>query len=71
MENKIKIPTGIYRHYKGGVYEVIGNAIHSETLEGMVVYKSLENGGLWVRPSAMWNETVTVNGKEVKRFSRV
>ena len=50
---------GKYRHFKGGLYELIGIASHSETLEPMVVYCALYGeGGLWVRPAAMWNEIV-------------
>ncbi len=65
--NEIKL--GKYRHYKGNEYEVIGIAKHSETLEPMVVYKALYGEGqIWVRPAHMWNETVTVNGVEMKRF---
>lgn len=53
------IQPGIYRHFKGNRYEVIGMAKHSETLEPMVVYRALYGeGGLWVRPAAMWSETV-------------
>ena len=53
------IKLGKYRHFKGGEYEVIGIASHSETLEPMVVYRALYGeGGLWVRPAAMWNEIV-------------
>lgn len=68
--NGIKL--GKYRHYKGNEYEVIGIAKHSETLEPMVVYRALygENG-IWVRPAHMWNETVTVNGTEMKRFTYI
>ena len=60
---------GIYEHYKGNRYELIGVANHSETLEKMVVYKALygENE-LWVRPASMWNETVEINGQTVPRF---
>ena len=51
---------GIYKHYKGNLYELIGIANHSETLEKMVVYKALfGDGELWVRPASMWNESVT------------
>lgn len=51
---------GLYRHFKGGLYRVEGVARHSETLEEMVVYRALYGeGGLWVRPAAMWSETVT------------
>ncbi len=50
---------GKYRHFKGGEYELIGIAKDSETLEPMVVYRALYgDGGLWVRPAAMWTETV-------------
>lgn len=50
---------GKYRHFKGKEYELIGVASHSETLEPMVVYRALYGeGGLWVRPAAMWTETV-------------
>ena len=53
------IKPGIYRHFKGNRYEVVGMAKHSETLEPMVVYRALYGeGGLWVRPAAMWNEIV-------------
>lgn len=65
------IEIGIYRHFKGGRYEVIAIAKHSETLEEMVVYKALYgDGGVWVRPASMWEETVVYGGKEVKRFTR-
>ncbi len=65
---------GIYKHYKGQLYEVIGCAHHSETLEELVVYKATyqpEGSNLWVRPLAMFSETVEVDGKEVKRFTKV
>ncbi len=63
---------GIYRHYKGNLYELIGVAHHSETLEDMVVYRALYGDcELWVRPISMWNETVVVEGKKVKRFEFV
>ena len=53
------IKPGIYRHFKGNRYEVIGIANHSETMEPMVVYRALYGEqGLWVRPAAMWNEHV-------------
>jgi cyclomaltodextrinase / maltogenic alpha-amylase / neopullulanase len=63
-----KIRTGIYRHYKGANYRVVGIARHSETLEELVVYESLEKGGLWVRPLQMFLENVIVDGKDVSRF---
>ena len=60
---------GIYEHYKGNRYELIGVANHSETLEKMVVYRALygENE-LWVRPAGMWDETVISDGRSIKRF---
>lgn len=63
---------GRYRHYKGGAYEVVGLARHSETLEPLVVYRALYGeGGLWVRPAAMWSETVTLaDGRTAVRFRR-
>ena len=66
------ITPGRYRHYKGKDYTVLGVARHSETLETLVVYRQ-EYGdrGLWVRPAAMFAETVIVAGKEVPRFSQV
>jgi len=63
---------GTYRHYKGNLYEVIGVARHSETLEEMVVYRALYgDGGLWVRPLAMFCENVEVDGHTVPRFAVV
>lgn len=64
--------TGKYRHFKGGEYEVLGVATHSETGEKLVVYRALygENG-LWVRPEAMFLGTTTMDGKTVPRFSFV
>ena len=60
---------GIYRHYKGNEYELIDVALHSETLEEMVVYRALYGDqNLWVRPAYMWEEEVEVDGKKVKRF---
>ena len=68
-----KIQPGIYVHYKGNEYEVIGEARHSETLEMLVVYKSLYDtefgpDALWVRPKKMFMETVQIDGKEMPRF---
>jgi hypothetical protein len=66
-----EIPFGKYRHYKGGEYEVIGIATHSETHEPHVVYRPLYGEGkLWVRPLAMFVESVTVNGVSMPRFAR-
>ena len=64
-----KIRPGRYRHFKGNEYEVIGVAKHSETLEPMVVYRALYGeGGLWVRPAAMWNEQVEREDYSGPRF---
>lgn len=66
------IQPGRYRHFKGKEYQVIGTARHSETLEEMVVYRALYgDGGLWVRPAAMWNETVERDGYCGPRFTPV
>lgn len=65
-------PPGRYRHYKGGEYEVIGVARHSETLEPLVVYRPLYNAtGWWVRPHAMFFGEVEVGGVLQPRFTRV
>ncbi|WP_165009190.1 DUF1653 domain-containing protein [Neisseria yangbaofengii] len=69
---KHPIPAGIYRHYKGNLYEVNGLARHSETEEELVVYRALYGEfGLWVRPAAMFAETVEFNGETVARFALV
>ena len=66
------IPLGRYRHFKGKPYEVIAIARHSETEEAMVVYCALYgDGGVWVRPASMWNETVERDGKTYRRFYRL
>ncbi|WP_088287195.1 DUF1653 domain-containing protein [Ideonella sp. A 288] len=66
-------PLGRYRHYKGLDYELIGVARHSETLEPLVVYRPLyqADGGWWVRPHAMFFETVVIDGVAQPRFTRV
>jgi len=67
----IETPIGLYRHYKGGLYEVIGSARHSETLEPMTVYRALYGEhGLWVRPAAMFSEQVTIEGVLQARFQK-
>jgi hypothetical protein len=63
---------GRYRHYKGGEYEVIGVARHSETLEPLVVYRPLYNdSGWWVRPHAMFFGSVLIDGVSRPRFEAV
>ena len=66
------IRLGRYQHYKGGEYEVIGVARHSESLEPLVVYRPLYNdSGLWVRPYAMFIGQVEVGGRQEPRFALV
>lgn len=68
MEQTIR--TGRYRHFKGKEYRVLYTARHSETLESYVVYEALYGeGGVWVRPAAMWQETVEHDGVAQPRFS--
>lgn len=67
-------PKGLYRHYKGGWYAVVGDARCSETLQGMTLYLDLsgpEAGSLWVRPGSMFRETVEVAGQRLARFAAV
>ncbi len=68
----IETPPGLYRHYKGQPYEVVGTVRHSETLEPMTLYRALYGArGLWVRPAAMFNEEVVIDGVRQPRFARV
>lgn len=68
----ITTPPGLYRHYKGNMYEVVGTVRHSETLEPMTLYRALYGEhGLWVRPAAMFNGTVDVGGRVQARFTPV
>ncbi len=67
-----QIKLGKYRHYKGGEYQVIAIARHSETLEPMVVYRALYGEGeIWTRPASMWNELVVCDGQSVARFKYI
>lgn len=59
-----------FRHYKGGLYKVIGEVIHTETEEKLVTYED-KDGTLWARPKDMFFGTVIFNGKEVKRFTKI
>ncbi len=52
----------IYKHYKGNLYKIIALGKHSENLDEMVVYQSVKDGQVWIRPKTMWNETVDDNG---------
>jgi hypothetical protein len=68
----MEIQPGRYRHFKGKEYQVLGVARHSETMEELVVYRALYGeGGLWVRPASMWNETVERDGQTFRRFTLV
>lgn len=70
MESKIKI--GVYQHFKGNKYRVLGIAKHSETLEKLVVYQALYGKGeLWARPLKMFLEEVEIAGKKVPRFKYI
>ena len=63
---------GKYRHFKGGEYELLCVATHSETLEPMVVYRAhYGEGGCWVRPRSMWYEMLEHNGERVRRFTKI
>lgn len=70
MDDSTRPVPGIYRHYKGASYEVLGTAQHSETEEHLVVYRALYGEyGLWVRPLSMFCETVEVDGVTRPRFA--
>ena len=71
----LEIKIGRYKHYKGNTYQVIDTAVHSETLEKMVIYKSeydspdFKKGTVWVRPLSMFQEKININGEIQSRFS--
>jgi hypothetical protein len=68
----IETPPGRYRHYKGMLYEAIATVRHSETLEPMTLYRALYGEqGLWVRPAAMFNEQMTIDGRPQPRFAKI
>ena len=67
----ITTPPGLYKHYKGMLYEVIDTVRHSEDLQPMTLYRALYGEqGLWVRPAAMFNEEVVIDGVRQPRFTR-
>ena len=71
-ELQYPVRPGRYRHFKGNEYQVLGVARHSETEEEMVVYRALYGeGGLWVRPAAMWSEMIERGGQTVRRFTYI
>ena len=66
----MEYPKGRYRHFKGGMYEVVTIAKHSETEEELVIYRNLQDPEkIWARPLGMWNETVERGGKIFPRFA--
>ncbi len=76
MGDTPELAKGTYRHYKGGVYEVIELACHTETLEWYVVYQSVERNeqglpSIWVRPYDMFVEIIKINGVSTPRFKKV
>jgi hypothetical protein len=64
------VERGVYRHYKGGLYEVLGIAKHTETEEPLVIYYPLgRHSKLWARPESMWNDYIV--SADVRRFTKV
>lgn len=69
---KPNLTIGIYRHYKGNLYQVLHTARHSETEEWLVVYRALYGDyGVWVRPLPMFCETVEIDGQTIPRFALI
>ncbi|MGY4893820.1 MAG: DUF1653 domain-containing protein [Candidatus Saccharimonadota bacterium] len=67
-----ELPTGLYRHYKGNEYEVLYIGTHTESGERLVVYRDVhDTTKVWLRPVAMFLETVEVDGETVPRFERI
>ncbi|MBN2087180.1 DUF1653 domain-containing protein [Candidatus Peregrinibacteria bacterium] len=72
MNSKPLIYAGTYEHFKGGIYKVIGIAKNSETLEDMVVYRTMKDEHqLWVRPLTMFKEKIEIDGKKIPRFKKI
>jgi len=72
MSETKTVPQGIYRHYKGNLYQVLNTARHSETEEALVIYRCLYGEyGVWARPLSMFTETVTIDGKDMPRFEMI
>lgn len=73
---KPELQRGLYRHYKGGIYQVLEVACHTETLEWYVVYESQERKAkdlpsVWLRPYDMFIEKITIDGNILPRFEKV
>ena len=60
-----------YRHYKGGLYNVLNIAVHTETEEVLVIYQGVESSKIWARPKAMFEDTVKIDGKTMGRFEEL
>lgn len=60
-----------YKHYKGGIYEIIGEGLHTESKEYLVFYKNINDERLWARPFRMFKEDVVIDGVTIKRFQKI
>ena len=70
MKTEKTIKRGIYKHYKGNLYEVLSTGRHSETEEWMVIYRTLyDDGSIWIRPYEMFIEDIKINGETLARFT--
>jgi hypothetical protein len=67
---KYPLPGDIYCHYKGGTYEIVSMATHTETGEKLVVYKSLNFGSVYVRPYEIFSDYVIIDNEKIKRFEK-
>lgn len=72
----MSVEPGFFKHFKGNIYEVMGVGKHSETGEELVVYRGLYDsphgyGAIWIRPVAMFLETIERDGKTMRRFAPI
>ncbi len=65
------MPGERWQHYKGGIYEIITLANHSETQDPLVVYKSIPFGSVYARPLEMWKEPCEIEGNVTPRFQKI